>query len=506
MKRKKISKFRFIVQIFFVVLILYLSVGHYLSEKQIAELPGIASLHAVCPFGGVVNLYTFFTTGNYVQKLHQSDFIMLIALLITLIIGGAFFCGWICPLGSVQEWFGKIGKKIFKQKYNRVPKKIDRLLRYFKYFVLAWVIFQTARSSTLVFQNIDPYYNLFNIWTDEIALSGYISVAITLFLSLFIERPFCRYACPLGAVNGLFNKISFFNIKRDEKSCVNCNLCNKSCPSGIQISDKNYIKDTSCIRCMECTESCPVNDKKENTLKMTFIINNKKKLNSFILPVILLVIFIGTIIFTYINGSFITERIRVFNTTEDIRGSVTIQEIIDNFDIEKNILYKAFGISGNIESETKLKDIQLKMGIDEYYEIISTEKIREFTKFYNMPLSEYFSYYNINSENLNISDSDNILLKDFVLSSEKGIIPLILDNYKVSEYSEDIPEEEHKDLSSVNIKGNSTLYDIKDQVNNFEEFLKNFGITENISLSTTVKELRDLYGIEITDIKEYILK
>ncbi|HOO75333.1 MAG TPA: hypothetical protein PLS66_08560, partial [Tepiditoga sp.] len=216
--------------------------------------------------------------------------------------------------------------------------------------------------------------------------------------------------------------------------------------------------------------------------------------------------FIGTIIFTYINGSFITERIRVFNTTEDIRGSVTIQEIIDNFDIEKNILYKAFGISGNIESETKLKDIQLKMGMDEDYEIISTEKIREFTKFYNMPLSEYFSYYNINSENLNISDSDNILLKDFVLSSEKGIIPLILDNYKVSEYSEDIPEEEHKDLSSVNIKGNSTLYDIKDQVNNFEEFLKNFGITENISLSTTVKELRDLYGIEITDIKEYILK
>jgi len=109
--------------------------------------------------------------------------------------------------------------------------------------------------------------------------------------------------------------------------------------------------------------------------------------------------------------------------------------------------------------------------------------------------------YSKNLPDLNIIDSC-----DFVLSSEKGIIPLILDNYKVSEYSEDIPEEEHKDLSSVNIKGNSTLYDIKDQVNNFEKFLKNFGIPENTPLSTTVKELRDLYGIEITDIKEYILK
>lgn len=88
-----------------------------------------------------------------------------------------------------------------------------------RYVVLIWVIVQTARTSKLVFQNYDPYYNLFNIWTDEIAVSGYIVVAITLMLSLIIERPFCRYACPLGAFNGFFNRFSYITIKRNKETC-----------------------------------------------------------------------------------------------------------------------------------------------------------------------------------------------------------------------------------------------------------------------------------------------
>lgn len=89
-----------------------------------------------------------------------------------------------------------------------------------------------------MFEPYDPYYNLFNIWTDEIVITGYISVLLTLGLSLFIERPFCRYACPLGAINGLFNSISIFGIKRKKDTCINCSLCDKACPVGIVVSEK----------------------------------------------------------------------------------------------------------------------------------------------------------------------------------------------------------------------------------------------------------------------------
>ncbi|GAB6189303.1 hypothetical protein JCM30566_10420 [Marinitoga arctica] len=238
-KVRSLQKFWLFVQIIFVAFVIYVSIGHYLVENNPGlELFGVASLHTLCPYGGVVNLYTFFSTGDYVSKLHQSVFIMLFALFGLLLFTGSSFCGWICPLGSVQEWFGKLGKKLFKDKYNKVPVKVDRVLRYLKYFVLAVIIIQTARTSKLIFEPYDPYYNLFNIWTDEIAITGYISVLLTLGFSLFIERPFCRYACPLGAINGLFNSFSILNIKRRKDTCINCSLCDRSCPLGIVVSEK----------------------------------------------------------------------------------------------------------------------------------------------------------------------------------------------------------------------------------------------------------------------------
>ena len=54
---------------------------------------------------------------------------MILAFILAILFGPVF-CGWICPFGTVQEWFGKIGKRIFKRKYNNfIPYSIDRWLR-----------------------------------------------------------------------------------------------------------------------------------------------------------------------------------------------------------------------------------------------------------------------------------------------------------------------------------------------------------------------------------------
>ena len=227
-----------------------------------------ANLHTICPLGGVVNLYTYFSDGGYVAKLHSAVFIMLLALLVGLVLTGKSFCGWICPLGSVQQGLGWVGQRLWPRAYNKVPRWLERILQYLKWAVLIWVLVQTARSARLVFQDWDPYYNLYHIWTDEIALSGYIVTGVTLLLSLFIPRPFSRYACPLGAFNGIFNSFSFIGIKRDDKSCTDCGRCSKVCPVNIDLCATSTIRSIECTRCLKCVDVCPQNSKTSDTLRL----------------------------------------------------------------------------------------------------------------------------------------------------------------------------------------------------------------------------------------------
>src|SRR5690606_6121242 len=118
---------RRIVQGFFFGLIALIAVNHSLVEAGIG-IPFLASasLHALCPFGGVVTIYQYVTTGTFVQKIHESAFVLMIIGFLTALLFGPVFCGWVCPLGTVQEWFAGIGRKLFKRRrYNHfIPVKL----------------------------------------------------------------------------------------------------------------------------------------------------------------------------------------------------------------------------------------------------------------------------------------------------------------------------------------------------------------------------------------------
>jgi len=261
--RKKIN-LRLIIQIFFFALIALIAVNHALEEQGRAiGFLSSASLHAVCPFGGVVSIYQYVTAGTYVHKIHESAFILMyIIFALTLLVGPAF-CGWVCPLGSFQEWLGKLGRKISPQKFNRViPSGIDRYLRYLRYGVLIWVLYVTATSATLFFADYDPYYALFNFWTGEVAISGLIILGVVILASLFVDRPFCKYACPYGAILGVFNLFRVFKIKRNISTCIDCKACDRACPMNIEVSTSKIVRDHQCISCLKCTseDDCPLED------------------------------------------------------------------------------------------------------------------------------------------------------------------------------------------------------------------------------------------------------
>lgn len=267
MKKNQKSKavvVRLIVQISVFSLVALIAVSKWLAEKGISiPLLPEASLHAICPFGGVATLYEFVTAGTFIQKIHSSSFILMILGLIAAILFGTIFCGYICPFGSFQEWIGKLGRKLFPKRYNRViPKKLDRVLRYLRYLVLIMVLYQTAVSATLVFQSVDPYYALFNFFTNEVAVTAYIMLGVILALSLIIERPWCKYFCPYGALLGLFNSVRIFKIRRNKNTCIGCKKCDQVCPMNIEVSQGETIRNHQCISCHKCLSevSCPVKD------------------------------------------------------------------------------------------------------------------------------------------------------------------------------------------------------------------------------------------------------
>jgi len=246
-----------------------ISTNHVLNEKGIAlDFIPNASLHALCPFGGVVSVYQFISSGTFVQKIHSSSFVLMAILIFISIAFGSVFCGWICPFGTFQELIGKLGNKIFRNKYNSlVPEKADKYLRYLRYIVLFWVIYVTTVTGKLMFANVDPYHALFTFWSGEVAPQAFIILGATIIASILVERPWCKYACPLGAFLGLFNSFRIFKIKRNEPSCISCKKCDKACPMNINISDAKVIKNHQCIGCLECTSdiSCPIADTVELT-------------------------------------------------------------------------------------------------------------------------------------------------------------------------------------------------------------------------------------------------
>jgi polyferredoxin len=391
--------FRYGVQAIIAAYVLVLVIANSSGQRW------AANQHTVCPFGGVVNLFTYSSGGGYVAKLHSAVFIMLIALLIGLVLTGKSFCGWICPLGSIQQGLGWIGQHLWPRAYNKVPRWLERILQYLKWAVLAWVLVQTARSTTLVFQDWDPYYNLYRIWTDEVAISGYVVTGLTVLLALFIPRPFSRYACPLGAFNGIFNSFSFISIKRDAQTCNDCGRCSKVCPVNIDLCASATIRNIECTRCLKCIDVCPQNSGAGDTLKLhtwfsglknpwrgTAAVESvapdaaaatspqkRRSVSTWVFAGVAVLAFVLPILITNLSGDFrITggrgggggqgqESVEPSAGTsldgQTIRGSSTLADV-QALGVDMTAFFQEFGLPAGTSLDTRLRDLTEVYGFE----------------------------------------------------------------------------------------------------------------------------------------------
>jgi len=399
LQKKSVRKW---VQLFFFAFIGLIAVNKTISASG-GGIPFVsdASLHALCPFGGVVTIYNLAAVGTFVQKIHLSSVVLMILVFLLTILFGPVFCGWVCPLGTVQEWIGKLGRKIFRSKYNHfIPQKIDRYLRYFRYIVLVWVVFVIARSGQLLFEHIDPYNAMFAFWSEEVAIQALIILVITLLLSLFVERPWCKYTCPYGALLGLFNRFRIVKIKRNESTCISCGKCDRSCPMNIPVSQQNTVKNTQCISCLQCTSElhCPVPE----TVSFNMVRNPKKSISVLLIAVVVFTVIFGGIGIAMAADFWSTSNDRkAFTGTEtessgditldSIKGSSTLKDVSDSFDVEIEVLLQAFSVTDAAGGEQmKVKDLESLYGDTE---LEGRKSVQAFVSLYKgipYELDEYF--------------------------------------------------------------------------------------------------------------------
>ena len=172
---------------------------------------------------------------------------------------GRFWCGWACPFGSVQDVVMRIRRR--SDIANLPPVPWTKYLVFIGIFVAAWIALDT------LFCKVCPAGSLFaaiphRFISPELSFGTFFWVHIaTLVVALitfyFIGRFWCRYWCPLGAIFGLFNRVSFLKVKLDVDKCNNCEKCLGVCPTSIQ-KPEDIGNATDCIQCGKCIDSCPV--------------------------------------------------------------------------------------------------------------------------------------------------------------------------------------------------------------------------------------------------------
>ncbi len=215
-------------------------------------------------FAAVGNIVSCIYKGNISWESVKYSVWMLVATVPATVLVGRFFCGFFCSFGAVQDllWLGSHRlRALFPGK--RDLKKADRIFRFAKYAVLFYFIIFVWSGVTAV-KTAGPWqvfgqYVSFGHWPGlkPLLSVGGILLLVIFIGSLFVQRFFCRYFCPMGAIYSLISRASFLKIDKPREGCGKCRLCTSKCSMGMDLTKKDRVAGGECISCQKCVSWCP---------------------------------------------------------------------------------------------------------------------------------------------------------------------------------------------------------------------------------------------------------
>ena len=227
---------------------------------SLALIPGLFEEE----FAAVGNIVSCIYKGNISWESVKDSVWMLVATVPATVLVGRFFCGFFCSFGAVQDllWLGSHRlRALFPRK--RDLKKADRIFRFAKYAVLFYFIIFVWSGVTAV-KTAGPWqvfgqYVSFGHWPGlkPLLSVGGILLLVIFIGSLFVQRFFCRYFCPMGAIYSLISRASFLKIDKPREGCGKCRLCTSKCSMGMDLTKKDRVAGGECISCQKCVSWCP---------------------------------------------------------------------------------------------------------------------------------------------------------------------------------------------------------------------------------------------------------
>ena len=214
---------------------------------------------AACPLGALQNALA--SSG------HRAGWYVMGILLLFGVTLGRTICGWLCPLGLIQELLNKIPT------YKIKKSRITRVLTWLKYVILVVFVlaiplwyglahdipvpgfckyicpagtFEGAIGLLSNPGNASLFGMLGILFTRKFTIMLIIGLAC-----IFCYRSFCRFICPLGAIYGLFNKFCLVGVRVDQSRCNSCGACVRNCGM-----DVRHVGDHECIHCAKCMDAC----------------------------------------------------------------------------------------------------------------------------------------------------------------------------------------------------------------------------------------------------------
>lgn len=259
-----------------------------------------------CPFGGLQALGTYLSRGSLPCSMTSMQILMGLAVAAAVILFSKLFCAYLCPIGSIEDLLKKVrgafGLKGLNPKNGSI---LDKGLRLIKYGLLFYIAYMTISSSELFCKNIDPYYAVATGFKGEITLwMSVVSVSLVLLAGVIVDRFWCRYICPLGAISNTLKfwvwilalsgvwwglsllgvklswiwflgafcligyileifsgepKLQILGVVIDKSKCNHgCYSCKKNCPCNIEVPKYlGKVTSVDCMLCGECVAACP---------------------------------------------------------------------------------------------------------------------------------------------------------------------------------------------------------------------------------------------------------
>jgi len=270
------------------------------SPAEVSEIRLPYPVSLALQFDPLAALMTLLASGTLYKGLLWS-----LVILIPTVFLGRFFCGWVCPLGTLNHWMSEFrserssrkGKKRMLsnryQKYQRVKYYVlffcvgaaimgslqaglldplpllarsigTAVLPALHTFALAGVaaanasgIGPLASAAGYAFDGLSAVLLPYRQAHFHAALSIGLVFLLVLAVNRLITRLWCRAVCPLGALLGVFSRFAIFGLQKDEVCCSKCNRCLLSCQGADNPDVGTRWRQSECHLCLNCQAACP---------------------------------------------------------------------------------------------------------------------------------------------------------------------------------------------------------------------------------------------------------